>query len=264
MVSKITPFKDRKQLAGPHNEPVRQALEKVLYPVNKDGTRLVDENNEPVDVFPKGHKGCRFHKRHNDETVAEAMQALDAEEFGYVKKTMVSRVRVENFGRIYFPPKPVVEPVSQPVTEPTTEPPAAIISIVEEYIIKLVNDCKGDIIKLVNDSNNNIGNNTHRLNVQAKRLDVHESLINAYAQRLTNQANRLDAHAKQISATMEGDLKLAKQFSELEKRVVALETHVMDMGKEAAELASSFRSLQGKTVPIGPSQDAGANGTNKR
>jgi archaellum component FlaC len=257
-MSNIPEIKVRKHLHGKHYEPLRKLLERLLYPVDEDGNRLVDENNEALKVFPDGHRGCRYESGFTDRSAAEEMKRLNSEEYNYIKYTMVRAVRKENFGDIiYQSQKP------EPVSEPTSEPTAAIIGIVEEYIIKLVNDCKGDIIKLVNDANSNIGNNTHRLNVQGKHINEQGSAINDHAQRLTNQANRLDLHAKQISATMEGDLKLAKQISELEKRIVELETHVMDIGKESAELASSFRSLQGKLSPISTSQDVGANGTNK-
>src|SRR3954447_26934200 len=113
---KAPDLKDRKHLAGKHYEPLRKHLESLLYPVDENGNRLVDENNEPLKAFPDGHMGCRYERGYSDNYAAEDMKKLNPEEYGYIKYTMVKAVRKENFGDIIHLSKPKPEPVT---SEPT-------------------------------------------------------------------------------------------------------------------------------------------------
>jgi len=241
------PDKERRHLKGIHHEAVRQQLALVLYPVDENGNRLVDENGSEVKEFPKGHKGCRYSNGYTDFFVAEDLRKIDPEEYGYIKFSMITGARKKYFGKIIYPPKPKPVVETKPVVEIEhgvnfTSPAfrAGIMNIFREAMDHFVGQLKD------------------KLNNHADMIDRHTSTINNHAQKLTSQANRLDEHAKKIDATMQGDLKLAKQFSELERRVTELETNMMNIGKEADELSSSFRSLQARISPVAPSTNAGA------
>jgi hypothetical protein len=228
---KAPDLKDRKHLAGKHYEPLRKHLESLLYPVDENGNRLVDENNEPLKAFPDGHMGCRYERGYSDNYAAEDMKKLNPEEYGYIKYTMVKAVRKENFGDIIHLSKPKPEPV-------TTEPEQETLSHEHHALAQVVVD-------------------------HTDKIDRHASAINDHAKRISDHRTRLGEHAKSIDALMQGGLKHLSQITNLETRVTALEKLVMDMGKENAELASSFRSLQDKLKPVTTSQDVSAIALNK-
>src|SRR4051812_33417256 len=145
---KAPDLKDRKHLAGKHYEPLRRLLESLLYPVDENGNRLVDENNEPLKAFPNGHMGCRYERGYSDSNAAEDMKKLNTEEYRYIKHTMVKSVRKENFGDIIYPPKPKAKSVA---IEPETlsQEQHALAQIVfdhtKEVFIKYINEGLGQL-----------------------------------------------------------------------------------------------------------------------
>ena len=236
-----------RHLKGIHHEAVRQQLALVLYPVDENGNRLVDENGSEVKEFPKGHKGCRYSNGYTDFFVAEDLRKIDPEEYGYIKFSMITGARKKYFGKIIYPPKPKLVVESKPVVESDhgvnfTSPAfrAGIMNIFREAMDHFVGQLKD------------------KLNNHADMIDRHTSTINNHAQKLTSQANRLDEHAKSIDSSVRIDQRHSQQINDLLRRVTELETNMMNMGKEAAELASSFHSLQARIGTVAPPTNAGA------